>query len=479
MPVKASNKLIYGIVLAVYIIFLGVFALSDLMSPLILLMVFPVLLTAVLILIYFPGLYSLFLFLLLPVSLNVETFLPGFGLSIPAEPLTFILSFLIIINVIRKPVLYKSFFRHPLSIAILSYGLWLVLTSVTSTISLVSVKFLIMQLNFILAFYIGIPLMAESPEKFMRLIKYFSISLGIIVIYVFIRMAKFSFAPEVNFWVVRPFFKDHTIYGATLAMVIPVVLAIFISEKQKGLKYLWFVLFLLLLTGVFISFSRAAWLSLLFLSFVGVWILVLRVKPFKIAVALLIIVLGGFVWRHPILEHLQNIGGQRGGNVVEHLESSADIESAASNVERINRWDCAIQMFKNKPMLGYGPGTFAFQYAPFQKQKYMTKISTWYGDRGGAHSEYLQALSESGLPGFLMFFIIILLSFRTGLSVSYNHKSKQARILSGALVLGLLTFYIHAAVNNFLDTDKISALVWGFTGILVQLDIQMKSENDT
>jgi hypothetical protein len=43
----------------------------------------------------------------------------------------------------------------------------------------------------------------------------------------------------------------------------------------------------------------------------------------------------------------------------------------------------------------------------------------------------------------------------------------------GAL-LGLMTYYIHGIMNNFLDTDKLSVPFWGFSAIIVAIDIQTR-----
>jgi hypothetical protein len=41
-------------------------------------------------------------------------------------------------------------------------------------------------------------------------------------------------------------------------------------------------------------------------------------------------------------------------------------------------------------------------------------------------------------------------------------------------LLGLMTYYIHGIMNNFLDTDKLSVPFWGFTAIIVAIDIQTR-----
>ena len=56
-----------------------------------------------------------------------------------------------------------------------------------------------------------------------------------------------------------------------------------------------------------------------------------------------------------------------------------------------------IRMFKDRPLLGHGPGTYMFLYAPYQKPSEKTIISTNAGNRGNAHSEYLGPMAESGI----------------------------------------------------------------------------------
>jgi hypothetical protein len=50
-------------------------------------------------------------------------------------------------------------------------------------------------------------------------------------------------------------------------------------------------------------------------------------------------------------------------------------------------------------------------------------------------------------------------------------KDREVRMLTLATMLGLLTYYFHGLMNNFLDTDKASVPVWGFMAILVAFDL--------
>ena len=41
--------------------------------------------------------------------------------------------------------------------------------------------------------------------------------------------------------------------------------------------------------------------------------------------------------------------------------------------------------------------------------------------------------------------------------------------------LGLMTYFVHGVLNNYLDTDKASALFWGFFAVMLALDLQASS----
>ena len=45
------------------------------------------------------------------------------------------------------------------------------------------------------------------------------------------------------------------------------------------------------------------------------------------------------------------------------------------------------------------------------------------------------------------------------------------RMLAMGLFLGLITYFVHGVLNNYLDTDKASAPFWGFLALLVVLDL--------
>jgi O-antigen ligase len=138
-------------------------------------------------------------------------------------------------------------------------------------------------------------------------------------------------------------------------------------------------------------------------------------------------------------------------------------------------------MFNEKPILGFGPGTYMFQYGRHQKYSERSGISTNFAEGGGSHSEYLGPLSEQGILGPVTFILILAVLLQRTSTFLRKCKNKNTRALAKGLVLGLVTYIIHGGLNYFLDTEKLSVPFWGFIACLVAFDIyyeeHQKQEN--
>jgi O-antigen ligase len=135
-------------------------------------------------------------------------------------------------------------------------------------------------------------------------------------------------------------------------------------------------------------------------------------------------------------------------------------------------------MFEERPFFGWGPGTYSFVYAPFQLSGEKTIISTNAGDMGNAHSEYIGPLCESGVLGTLTFLGIVFTIIWTGWHLYYKLTDKVHRGLMLSILLGMVTYFLHGALNNFLDTDKASVPFWGFAAMLVAADLWYEPKKD-
>jgi O-antigen ligase len=117
-----------------------------------------------------------------------------------------------------------------------------------------------------------------------------------------------------------------------------------------------------------------------------------------------------------------------------------------------------------------------FEYARFQDPENLTIISTNFGNLGNAHSEYLGALSEMGLPGALLFLILVLTIFVVNIRLIYKWpiEDKANRILLMTFLFSFTTYFSHAFLNNYLDTDKAAVPIWGMSAMLIAMSFHLK-----
>jgi O-antigen ligase len=430
--------------------------------------------------IYFAIYYSEWAFLsiafLTPLSINIEDWTDSFGLFVPTEPLLFGFMLLFIMLQLRKPIIQPEIWKNPIIWAVGFYLFWIFITSITSTHPIASFKFLVARLWFIIPILIFGTAIFSDFKNVKRFIWLFVIGMMIAILYTLVVHASYRFGEKESHWVMWPFFKDHTIYGAIVALIVPLVFGLYFYKKHSPLVQAIIIGFITItLLGLYFSYTRAAWLSVI--AALGVWALI----QFKIKFSLIAgiaLILGGilfFSWDAIQIEMGRNKYEHTTEEFGERLQSATNVTTDASNLERINRWSCAISMYKERPFFGFGPGTYAFEYARFQEPKNLTIISTNFGNMGNAHSEYLGPLAEMGTIGIITMLLIVAAIFYKGITL-YNRwpkEDRETRVLLMSMILALSTYFVHAVLNNFLDTDKAAVPIWGMCAIFIALEVNL------
>ncbi|MFN8207401.1 MAG: O-antigen ligase family protein [Bacteroidales bacterium] len=463
-------------------VFIGINALITANGSLIFNLVPVLLLMGILALVKLDAVYYLILFCT-PLSIQLSTLFPSItaDLSIPTEPLMGGVLVLLVFRELAGKGFDIRVLLHPVSLTILASLAWMFITSVTSSIPLVSFKYLLARIWFLATFYFLAVHVLTTPKKIIQSWWFYIIPFVLVIIYTLTQHIGYHLTQMTAHFVMKPFYKDHTSYGALLAMYIPVLFSLAVLYFRGGtlLKntITWLFIALFLFALVF-SYTRAAWISIL--GATGVFILLFfRVRLQVILLGFLALVMLFFAFRTTIIMRMEENKQDSSSNFTQHIQSISNIATDASNLERINRWNSALRMFRERPVFGFGPGTYQFNYAPFQLSGEKTIISTNFGTRGNAHSEYLGPLSEQGVLGMLSFLVIIGTVVYTAIKVYLRSKDRVVKILCMASLMGLITYYLHGILNNFLDTDKASAPFWGFTAIIVALDIYHSREEKT
>lgn len=419
-----------------------------------------------------------------PLSLPLSEVVHGlsFDMFLPTEPLLFGILLIFILKCFAQGKFDRAILLHPVTLAIYLSLFWIFVTSLTSTMPVVSIKFLLSRIWFIVGFYFLTTKLFESGRNIERYVWLYTIPFLIVIFYATYRHLGYGlWDKEAAHFVVDPFYNDHTSYGAAVAMYLPFLFGFsFTKIYSPGIRIFVRIVLGVLLMALILSYARAAWVSMM--AAFAVWVVMrlkIRFKPLFITfLATLSVIL---VFQNQILMYLERNDTESSANLTEHVSSISNISSDASNLERINRWSCAIRMFEDKPVFGWGPGTYMFKYAPYQLTSDRTIISTNSADGGNAHSEYLGPMAESGLFGVITFLILIGVVVYTAIHAYSRVNDKRLKTLVMSALLGLITYYIHGVLNNFLDTDKLSVPFWGFTAVIVAIDIhsrQLVSQGD-
>ena len=406
-----------------------------------------------------------------PLSINLKALEAGLAISLPAEPLLMGIMVLFFAKMLYDGKYDKRISRHPISIVIYCMFAWMLVTTITSEMPVVSIKFIASRLWFVVPAFFLCAIFFKNPKNIHRFIWLYISALCIVCVYTIIHHTQFGFDGDSAHWVMTPFYNDHTAYGAALAIYLILALTYaFLPGVKKSRRLLIIGVVVLLSVALMLSNCRAAWLSMIAALAVLICVL-LKIKFRWIAATLVLLVGLFFAFQNQIIDALEKNNQDASGDLVENIQSITNISTDASNLERINRWQSAFRLFNERPVFGWGPGTYQFVYAPYQMSKEKTIISTNAGDGGNAHSEYFGPLAEQGVVGSLLVLTLVIVTVYCGIKTYSRCKNKQVKILVLGATLAFISYFVHGLLNNFLDTDKLAIPVWSLAALIAAIDV--------
>ena len=408
--------------------------------------------------------------LLTPFAVNMAL-MPGMELSMPVEPMMILFTALFFFRVLVAHNYDTRLLRHPVTLLLLASLIWMLVTSITSELPWVSFKYLLARVWFVVPFFFAAAQIFKDQRRIGQFFWAYAIGLGVVILIATSKtLGNFSDLQTLH-RVMKPFYNDHTAYGCVIALMLPAAFYFIFSHSMRGWRrVLSLILFAGMCVGLFFSYCRAAWISVV--GVLGVYVLIRMGMKVKWMVLLFGLGVGAFfVYQNDIIYKLGKNHQDSSYTLADQLKSISNISTHASNLERLNRWASAFRMWEERPVLGCGPGTYQFLYASYQRSYQLSTISTNAGDLGNAHSEYIGPMTEQGVPGVALVALLFLTTFATGVRVYRTAKDPHLARMALAFTLSLLTYYIHGVFNNFLDTDKLSVPFWAFTAVIVALDV--------
>lgn len=243
------------------------------------------------------------------------------------------------------------------------------------------------------------------------------------------------------------FFNSFGLAAFFTSMVMPVALSRFLCTRGWRRTTAVAVLFLCL-GFMLVTMSRGAWIS----SLLAVMILA-TLKDRRMLVVLLIGVISAPWFLPP--------------DIIERATSIPKIFSLEENEsfgDRIWMWRSAIQMIKDRPVLGAGYGNRVFQrmYPDYIFPQSSGMIFE------NAHNLYLQIVVETGLLGLMSFFLILGVLFWL---IFKQFRKKPLPMIESQLlgIAGSYAVFLTFSFTTFRYENEVGILFWILAGCVVSL----------
>jgi O-antigen ligase len=410
------------------------------------------------------------------VPLSTLVYLPGgFSTDLPTEPLMVGLMLITLLYGIRSSGNWeRRFLFHPITALFFLHWLWIGISGLTGTTPIISLKFWLAKTWYLFAFYLltGWVLTREKDQK--RWFWLILVSLCLTTLYVQIGHAGFGFSFSSIKKVLAPFYANHVIYASVLAVFFPFLWYMRLEYREKPIwNAVFWLLILFFLAAIYLSYTRAAYVSLLVC--VGVYLFIRwRLVAYGFLAALLV---GLLLWvrfseDNAYLELAPNyettISHDEFGDLLQATYEMEDI----STMERLYRWMAGFQMIGARPWVGFGPGSFYERYKPFTIRSFQTYVSD-NPERSGIHSYYLMAFVEQGVVGFLLFLFLQLVLLLYGQRLYHRTAGWEKRLVL-MTTLSLAATMTLQLINDLLETDKVGSFYFFCAAMLVGIDLRQK-----
>jgi O-antigen ligase len=240
-------------------------------------------------------------------------------------------------------------------------------------------------------------------------------------------------------------------YGLMLSVCLLCGWAIW-PKLSRGLQLAALLLVPVFLASVFFSYTRSVWL--------GTVLAALVIAAVTLRGRVRNVVLGGAVLSGLMIAVVLGssiLAFNRNDNSAAQTSQSVSMRASFAFVS----W----QMFKDRPLLGFGFGQFPKEKLPYLGDR-STSLQLETIRSYVHHNTFLSLLTETGAIGLLLFSMILLLWIRNGLTLARSERAPPWARRWGILSLAVLAIYATQALFHELTyTPLDTSLIFFFAGI--------------
>lgn len=226
--------------------------------------------------------------------------------------------------------------------------------------------------------------------------------------------------------------------GQYLVLILPLALALLLGAKSRRERIVWLACCGAMGACLLLTFSRGAWLAVMFAA--AVFFVMLRPKLLLLVPAALAALY--FVMPAKIIQRFSSIGNL----------------SDRSTSYRVSIWRGSLAMLKDHWLQGVGPGSTAFNivYPAYAYDEIVAPHT---------HNLLLQFVADAGVTALVLFLLILIAYFRRLCAAIHRQTDRMGRLFQIAFVSGVLGFMVQAMTDYSFYNYRVMFLFWAYLGL--------------
>jgi O-antigen ligase/Tfp pilus assembly protein PilF len=268
-------------------------------------------------------------------------------------------------------------------------------------------------------------------------------------------------------------FGNKNMGSQVVSMVLPIlpIVAFLPTRKKTALitKSISPLIALVCFTYLFFTVTRAAWLaSGLSLSFVAIGLISEAARTDSLVRAsrkIVFPVILSFVFLSVVLvfttpKHFRDFLNVSKQNFVASFNQRASLDV------RLIMWENGIEMFKDRPISGYGIGNFKIFYPVYHRKIAKDPVFSEGRQPVNIHNDFIQAGIELGVGGLLVFSGLFVVSLFVTFRLRGHAQPPKVRLIVTGLGGGILAMLVTALFSFPMERAVPSLILFTYLGVL-------------
>lgn len=234
---------------------------------------------------------------------------------------------------------------------------------------------------------------------------------------------------------------DPNDYAMHLIILIPITIGLFFNYRNIIAMIFLLLSFILLVINTIFTYSRVGMISLALILIVSLFKVIFqrhkKVSPLILIVISLVILI-------PFIP----------SQYWKRAKTISDFNDFAIQA-RLDVWETGIEMIKDHPFIGIGPGLFRYEYLlrAYMSSEEKTRIPLF------SHNAYIQIGAETGVFGLLFFLLLLFFSWQDLKKAENNFKERNDLLYAG-LALNLRLALLGYSICAFFLTQAFLTMLW-------------------